>query len=282
MSVFTFASDLHGRIDRYEKLFNYILTNKPGCLLLGGDLLPNMNVKYFYSDFIRDYLLVSFSNIKEKLGDEYPLVLTILGNDDPGEKVEAMLYGEESGLWNYIHNKKIYVDNFTVYGYSFVPPTPFLLKDWEKFDLDVSVNPGCIPPTQGTRTVKVSMEKISKSTIKEDLYNLTNDENLENTIMLFHTPPYNTNLDMADNNGKIIENGSSITHVGSQAVRDFIEDKQPLITLHGHIHESSTLTGSWKDNIDDTYCFTAAYDRKELALITFSPEKPDSAQRLLL
>lgn len=34
-------------------------------------------------------------------------------------------------------------------------------------------------------------------------------------------------------------------HVGSIALRRFIEARQPLLTLHGHVHESARLTGSW-------------------------------------
>jgi hypothetical protein len=36
-------------------------------------------------------------------------------------------------------------------------------------------------------------------------------------------------------------------HVGSVAVRRFIEDRRPLLTLHGHIPESALLTGSWRE-----------------------------------
>jgi len=36
--------------------------------------------------------------------------------------------------------------------------------------------------------------------------------------------------------------------VGSIAVRRFIEERQPLLTLHGHIHESARLTGDWRES----------------------------------
>ena len=36
--------------------------------------------------------------------------------------------------------------------------------------------------------------------------------------------------------------GVKMVHVGSQGVRDVIEEHQPMMGLHGHIHESSGFT----------------------------------------
>jgi len=33
-----FVSDLHGKIDRYRKLFSEIITDEPSAVFLGGDL----------------------------------------------------------------------------------------------------------------------------------------------------------------------------------------------------------------------------------------------------
>lgn len=49
-----------------------------------------------------------------------------------------------------------------------------------------------------------------------------------NFILVSHAPPVKTSTDRLMN-GK---------HVGSSAVRTFIEEKQPLLCLTGHIHES--------------------------------------------
>jgi Icc-related predicted phosphoesterase len=71
-------------------------------------------------------------------------------------------------------------------------------------------------------------------------------------------------------------------HVGSIAIRRFIESCQPLVTLHGHVHESARLTGSWKDRLGRTPIYTAAHDGPELALISFDLEDPEAATRELL
>jgi len=49
-----------------------------------------------------------------------------------------------------------------------------------------------------------------------------------NFILVSHTPPVKTKTDR-------LLNGR---HVGSMAVRKFIEEKQPLLCVTGHIHES--------------------------------------------
>jgi Icc-related predicted phosphoesterase len=71
-------------------------------------------------------------------------------------------------------------------------------------------------------------------------------------------------------------------HVGSIAIRRFIEARQPLLTLHGHDHESARLTGAWKERIGRTVCLSAAHDGPELALVRFDLARPADATRELL
>lgn len=67
------------------------------------------------------------------------------------------------------------------------------------------------------------------------------DMDMSRTVFNFHCPPYNSNLDMApeiDADLNVIQAGRSLIPVGSTAVRDIILKYQPLLSLHGHIHES--------------------------------------------
>jgi Icc-related predicted phosphoesterase len=66
-------------------------------------------------------------------------------------------------------------------------------------------------------------------------------EDMENAIFNIHVPPYGTGLDNApelEDSTKVKRGGSIIKAVGSTAVRDAILRYQPLLSLHGHIHES--------------------------------------------
>ncbi len=63
------------------------------------------------------------------------------------------------------------------------------------------------------------------------------------TVFNFHVPPHGTSLDVApllDDDLKPVVKGGEIqtTHVGSTAVRRVIEERKPLLGLHGHVHES--------------------------------------------
>jgi len=70
--------------------------------------------------------------------------------------------------------------------------------------------------------------------------------------------------------------------VGSIAVRRFIEERQPLLMLHGNVHESPALSGAWQDRIGRTWLFSAAHAGPELALIRFDPDRLDRATRELM
>jgi uncharacterized protein len=60
-------------------------------------------------------------------------------------------------------------------------------------------------------------------------------------IFNFHAPPYGTGLDEApalDDTLRPMHGGAVMKPVGSTAVRDAILKHQPLLSVHGHIHES--------------------------------------------
>lgn len=60
------------------------------------------------------------------------------------------------------------------------------------------------------------------------------------SIFNFHAPPYGSNLDGAPQlnpDMTYVSGGRAIIPVGSRAVRDAIMAYQPVLSLHGHIHE---------------------------------------------
>jgi Icc-related predicted phosphoesterase len=68
-------------------------------------------------------------------------------------------------------------------------------------------------------------------------------KNMKNCIFNTHVPPYNSTIDTApnvDTTLKVVAKGGQIQYIpaGSTAVRKAIETYQPLLGLHGHIHES--------------------------------------------
>jgi uncharacterized protein len=281
-----FVSDLHGDLDRYRTLLKVIRDERPGAVLLGGDLLPSFagqmaSLDPAHRDFVGGYLLPEFLGLRDDLGADAPRVLLILGNDDARIEEASFLHGAAQGAWTYLHNRSVQVGGVPVYGYSFVPPTPFQLKDWERYDVSRFVDPGCVSPTGGRRTVPVSERDMEWRTIKEDLDRIAGNDDLGEAVFLFHSPPYKTSLDRADLDGKTVDHAPLDVHVGSIAMRRFIKRRQPRMTLHGHVHEAARLTGRWMDRIGETVCVTGAHDGPELALVQFDPADPESATRRL-
>lgn len=282
-----FVSDLHGVIEKYNKLFDRIIEMTPEIVFMGGDILPGgagiyRSAEFTAEKFVQDFLVSELSAIRNRLKEKYPDIYIILGNDDGCSPEAAVIEAATRGYWHYIHNKRIIKGKLAIYGYNYVNPTPYQLKDWEKYDVSRYTEPGTISPEGGRRSFSTRENDIKYATIKKDLNLLVGKDNLKNAIFLFHAPPYNTKLDRAALDGKMIDYAPFDVHVGSIAIRGLIEEGQPLLTLHGHVHESARLTGSWKERIGRTICLSAAHDGPELALIQFSIENIDLAKRELL
>lgn len=281
-----FVSDLHGRLDRYEKLLLAIEAERPQVVFLGGDLLPfgaGLRGEAGSSgDFLDDWLGPRLARLRSRLGEAYPRVFAIFGNDDPRSEQPKLQALQRQGLLEHAHARRIELGAFAVYGYACVPPTPFRLKDWERYDVSRFVDPGSVSPEDGARSLAADADDLKWGTIAQDLERLAGKDELARAVCLFHSPPYATSLDRAALDGHAVDHAPLDPHVGSIAIRRFIEARQPLVTLHGHVHESARLTGRWNDTIGRTVCLSAAHDGPELALVAFDLEAPEQATRRLV
>ncbi len=100
-------------------------------------------------------------------------------------------------------------------------------------------------------------------------------EDFSRFLFCFHAPPHGTGLDEApelDGDLNVLNAGQSSVSVGSAAVRRAIEEKRPLLSLHGHIHESKGVA-----RIGKTLCLNpgSLYEQGVLqgALIDLDPRK---------
>lgn len=83
---------------------------------------------------------------------------------------------------------------------------------------------------------------------------------MERCVFNLHVPPYDSSLDTAPaltGELEVIMSGSApkMIPVGSTAVREAIERYQPLLALHGHVHESAGAT-----RIGRTLCINPGSD----------------------
>jgi len=92
-------------------------------------------------------------------------------------------------------------------------------------------------------------------------------QQMDRCIFNLHCPPYNTMLDQAPKLDKDLNpsvqpgGGYEMAPAGSTAIRDAIQEHQPLLGLHGHIHESK---GTFK--IGRTLCMNPGSEYAERIL----------------
>ncbi|MGB9629902.1 MAG: metallophosphoesterase family protein [Thermodesulfobacteriota bacterium] len=271
---FLYTSDLHGETILYEELYSLILASSTEFIGLGGDLFPSFPPSKRYQDmipyqqtFIEQFLLPFFKKVLETT--PIKKIFLIPGNWDLG-----YFYLLKNKVENIIHlDQAIYqLDNgYEFIGYSIVPPTPFRPKDYEKMDEKEAPWPPQKNPSYIRSNDQIG-ELISvdpylyltqKETIQEDLSRLPNPLDPERTIYMMHSPPFETKLDLTA--GKI--------SVGSRSIKVFIEQRQPLLTLHGHIHESPKVSGTYFDRIGKTLSINPGqFSFSKLQAVTFEIE----------
>ena len=249
-----FTSDLHGEEVLYQQILDTAREAGVEILILGGDLLPSLRNTGRYEEMIReqqsfiDGFLLGF--FRKGLETRFRQIFLVPGNWDPA--YPEIFATPLEGLVDLGQKSFRLESGYEFVGYPFVPPTPFRPKDYEKMDdLESSWPPQKSPSYIRSAGRPFILEPIDPheylrgiGTIEEDLRRLPAAEDLRKKIYVMHSPPWGTHLDR-------IQGGHS---VGSRSIRKFIEAFQPLLTLHGHIHEAPRLSGDYKDRIGKTLC----------------------------
>jgi uncharacterized protein len=266
-----YVTDLHGRTALFDLLADCILKEKPRVLFIGGDIFPGGRglmaaLNYHCEDFVNEFLVEWCNHLKVELGALYPDIFLIMGNDDSAYDEFALKLHPQ--LWTYCHNLVIDWIDFKIIGYNCIPPSPFLNKDWERFDVSRYVDPGCIPPDEGRHTYPPDEYEYRK-TIQDELDELSEGLDISRAICLFHCPPYKTDLDRAALDGLSFDYAPLDVHIGSIAIQRFIEKNQPMLGLFGHVHESSRLTGIRSEIMENTLCINCATDDNSLCIAQF-------------
>jgi uncharacterized protein len=104
----------------------------------------------------------------------------------------------------------------------------------------------------------------------------------ERTIYSFHCPPYKSKLDDAPEltaDMRLKDAGRAAKPVGSTAVREVIEEHQPCLSLHGHIHE-----GRGNTRIGKTLCINpgSSYEQGDLLGAVIDLDGKKKLKRFLL
>lgn len=255
-----YVSDLHGTEGHYEAIERFALEAKPDAVILGGDLFPDERTldplragreqPRFVESFFRRWIeRIAAAGVQR--------VFVIFGNHDwlpsaqAAEELSRALPLCVVDRWTRHAGGATPGEMFRgvrIVGYSSTPPTPWYVKDFELQDTP-DEPPSGREARGGLRwdaghaaALEAEVEVLfsPRRTIESQLAALP--PIAEPWILLAHAPPRDTGLDCM----------FGPQHIGSRAIRDAIERKTPLISLHGHIHESQVLSGRYAERIGRT------------------------------
>ncbi len=281
-----FTADLHGNIAQYTAMLEIAKQEGIQSIIIGGDITPTdeginpAKQRVFLEDTLPALIRKSDTII--------PLYL-MFGNDDAACNNDV-LENYNGTLWFTIEGKRSTIaPSRHIVGYPYIPLAPFAIKDYEKFDRkpvqptallkkifrESPVAPNAV--LRGYRSCgaglieEVVFDKSNiTDTIEEDLKSAHMTFSPRETIYVFHSPPYNTRLDLLPH----------MQHVGSKAIRQFIETQRPLLVLSGHIHETVDVSGTFVDSINGSICATAG-NRHESGIFSYLTFDAYAPQRTL-
>ena len=265
-----YAADLHGIKTLYSQLFHLTRQLRPNAIIIGGDMFPShgpidTSIKD-QRDFIADFLKTELQKIKSELTlfEFYGM----MGNDDWLVNMPFLEELQEQSLLKLLHFKKRHLGkDFEIIGYGNIPPTPFSNKESERIDIpsaprEPQLSAACVSTHEGIIKIDAQSHFNSHSTIEEELEMLPPVKSWQKTVYVMHAPPYQSNLDL-------LYDGRSI---GSRAISRFIEKHQPYLTLHGHIHEAPSLSGTYFNRIGKTICINPGHSTSKLYAVVFDLE----------
>ncbi|MGA2461945.1 MAG: metallophosphoesterase [Candidatus Bathyarchaeia archaeon] len=269
-----FTSDVHGSEVCFLKFLNAAKYYQPDAIILGGDITGKMIVPIveqrdgsFTSDFVGSKVVMHSQQEREALEKNirnsgyYPYLTdpTEMEKLESDKKLVDELFTKvmAQGVkrWVTIAEERLKDSKVKCY----ISP-----GNDDRFDIDemLKSSPIVLYPEDEVVRVDDVHEMITtawtnttpwhspRETTEEKLAEildrmLSKVERMENCIFNLHCPPHGTPIDLAPDldetlKPKVSGGGGSVSmvHVGSLAVRQAIEKHQPLIGIHGHIHES--------------------------------------------
>ena len=258
-------SDPHQNDEKWDLLCRAVREVRPQVVAIAGDLFPKGNgilSHLSFVDSLRDY-----GRIIKSEGAE---LVIIPGNDENQNVVPALEQGDTDGLWHYVADRVKRVSSYDFCGCPWVKDHPFGYKYWvvpQRAD-DIYINPfqisGPLLINSDNEIVPIDDYRAFLS-VRTDMFKLLSDmaaqvEDLSKSIWLIHDPPAGIELDVC---------GSGV-RVGNEAVSDFLNTYQPLLSVHGHIHESPLVNGNiWWGKIGKTLCIQAGQPDGPLHYATF-------------
>jgi Icc-related predicted phosphoesterase len=283
-----YSADLHGDIDAYRALLDLAVASGARAAIVGGDLLPHAITLKSALKTQRDFIAERLRPLLRWFRSNHPQldVYLLAGNDDWAGAIGDLDDLEQEGLVFPLH-ERVYAltpqpprpsrrergrraatgvrAGLWLAGYACVPLTPFSIKDYERRD------DGPLPPfsfgmayTSWAGEIRPARPEViaAQPSIAEALAALARQSEPRCTIYVCHTPPADTPLDQMPRG----------RHVGSRALRAFIEQHAPPLTLHGHIHESPAMSGRYAARLGATWSINPGHDPLRFQAVTLDTD----------
>ena len=258
-------SDPHQNDEKWELLCNAVREVRPEVVAIAGDLFPKGNGILSHISFVDN--LREYGRIIRAEGVE---LVVIPGNDENQNVVPALEQGDVDGLWHYVADRVKRVKGYDFCGCPWVKDHPFGYKYWVVAQKpgDIYINPfqlsGPLLINSDNEIVPIDDYHAflaARPAMSELLADMAAQvEDLSKSIWLIHDPPAGLELDVCGTGAR----------VGSGAVTDFLSEYQPLMSVHGHIHESPVVNGNiWWGKIGRTLCIQAGQPDGPLHYATF-------------
>ena len=278
-----FCSDVHGSTVCFRKFINAAKFYGADTLILGGDVTGKMVVpvahqgggKYRTHFAGTDHELetekevADFVKKTENMG-LYPAVmeedefLAIRSSQESQDELFSKLMFERLREWTAYADEKLAgteIRAFAAPGNDDLFEVDEILDESESIELlemrvhRISDQHEIITSGWTNRTPWDTERECSEEELAERLKSMIDQvEDLEHTIFNLHVPPHNSKIDscpkLDDDMQVIYAVGNPVmAPAGSTAVRAAIEEYQPMLGLHGHIHE-----GRGETTIGRTLC----------------------------
>ena len=271
MKIF-FTSDVHGSEKTFMKFLNSGKFYKADVQILGGDITGKVVIPIFIESDGKyqvhfqggDYVLkqeVEVVDMEKKIRDAG--FYSFRARSEEVEKINASaaekdalfekLMVERLRKWIQIADERLSGTNIRCY--IMAGNDDAHIVDSVLNDAKAVVNPEgkVIEIAQGLEMVSSGYSNmtpwkcprdVSEEELAKKIEGMTSKvKDFSKCIFNLHCPPYGTNIDQAPLldeklQPKMGPSGMQMEPVGSKAVKDAIEKHQPLLGLHGHIHES--------------------------------------------
>jgi len=260
-----FATDIHGSDLCFRKFFSAIREYRADIALLAGDLsgklmvpIEEKNGTYLCSLYGAEVLAknaTELADLEKKIANMgfYSYIASpseieeLHKNPEKGDEVFGRLIAERLNQWVRLADQKLRASLTKVYigpGNDDPLTVDSILESSERMTFldEKAVDTGgyeVITTAFSNPTPWNTPRECDEQGLMGRIDRLASMvKTMKTTIFNFHVPPYGTLLDVAPKLRDMEPVPGSVSSVGSLAVKQAINRYQPLLGLHGHIHES--------------------------------------------